>query len=203
MGAERSRLSLPADIRTILEETYRDASGEPAAWQSLRKRLLMARETMAKSALRQSNPWQLPLDDDEGVRTRWNSCPTVNLFMVHRVVGWDEKEGAELELLNGECCRLGFGHFNVSIARSLHRNLVRVPRWAVAERLSRQRLPQWLRPYMKREGLLVKMEDDGTVAGTDGEPTGLQYRPDLGIVIPEKSLRCKNQNEEDDESYDW
>lgn len=203
LWAEIRWLSLPSDIRALIEATYCDAPDEPEAWQVLKERLQAKKDAMAKTALRQSNPWQVALDDEEGARTRWNSCPTANLFMVRRAVRWDERKGAELELLNGETCRLSSGLFDVASARSLHRNLVRVPRWAVAESLSRQNRPaSWLRPYLRGDALLVQVKDDGLVSALDGEPVALQYRADLGIVLPEHSMWHKTEIEADDESYD-
>lgn len=195
-------LSLPDDIRALIEATYSDDPDEPEAWQVLKDRLQAKKDGMAKTALRHSNPWQVALDDEEGARTRWNSCPTANLFMVRRTVHWDERQGAELELLNGEICRLRSVSFDLASARSLHRNLVRVPRWAVAESLSRWNLPVWLRPYLRGDALLGQVKEDGTVITLAGDPIALQYRADLGIVVPERST-FRKEIEEEDESYDW
>jgi len=199
-------ICLPKDIRGLIEDTYRDMPDEPEAWQALKNRLIANRDKMASLALRQSNPWQFQLDDKEDVRTRWNSCPSVELFMVRRVTAWDATNGAELEMLDGTTCRMRSGVFDIQAARVLHRNMVRVPCWSVAEVVANQRLPFWSRPYLRGEAQLVLVSEGDVATCPEGEPIGLQYRDDLGIVMPVRA-KCGNRKattrEEEDEPYDW
>lgn len=202
----RNELRLPEDIRGLIEETYRDTPDEPAAWRALKGRLIANKEIMAGKALRQSNPWQVQLDDTEEVRTRWNSCPTVNLFLIRQIVAWDEERGTELVMLDGAMCRMNTDGYDIRSARSLHRNLVRVPRWSVVDILRKQRFPFWSRPYLRGEAILVRVADGKVVTCPDGESIGLCYRDDLGIVVPDRAQRDSRNIrtcEEENESYDW
>lgn len=201
-----STIQLPHGIRDLIEATYRDARDEPDAWRELRERLVMEREKMASKALRQSNPWSVPLDDKEDVQTRWNTCPSARLFLARKVVAWADNAGATLEMMDGSICTMGAYRFDIQTARALHRNLVRVPLWRVAKQVSAQRYAQWAKEYLKGDALLVSLADDRIVTIPDCNPLDLQYRDDLGIIMPDREPRNRCHaitREEEDESYDW
>lgn len=201
---ERTTLILPADIRPILEATYTDPpEDEPAAWRDLHKELETRKEKLRNAAITNGNPWQIQLDDEEGVQTRWNSRPTTSVLLVRKVFAWDKMTGARMELLHGEHCNLSAGVFDHAAAQAIHRNLVKVPRWCVKS--NRDSTPVWLREYDRSGILACKLCDEKLVLLPDCE-TGLTYRNDLGVVIPSwqagaAELR-RYTEEDDDESYD-
>lgn len=198
----RSALSLPADIRQVLEATYAERPEESPAWRRLREELTARKDELRMAALANSNPRQVALNDDEGVQTRWNSCPTVAVLLVREVRTWDTRTGANLKLLNGDECELRSHKFLFPTARAIHRNLVNVPCWSVANHLGST--PDWLRQYVAGGTLPCKLCEGRLLVLPSGDDSGLTYRDDLGVVIPTWTTRptTRRTEEDDSESYD-
>lgn len=202
---KHSTLTLPTDIRPLLEATYSEPSeDEPAAWRELHKELETRKKKLRQSAISNSNPWQVALDDEEGIQTRWNSRPTVEVLLVRQLLDSDARKGATLELLNGDRCELRAGEFNFDSAKAIHRNLVKVPRWCVRAHLGRT--PDWMREYVRDDILVCKLLEGRLMLLPAGNESGLTYRNDLGVVIPPwqgaSSGRERHAEEDDNESYD-
>jgi hypothetical protein len=177
---------------------------DPPAWRELFEAMEARKRSMRSRALDNSNPWQLALDDEEDVQTRWGGCPTASVVLVGKVFAWDSKKGARFELLDGEKCATRAERFDYGVAKAIHRNTVDVPRWCVDESLGRA--PDWLRQYIAGDPLACKVRDGRLVALPGGEDTGLGYRDDMGVVLPsrpERGRRRGKPEEGDDESYDW
>ncbi|MCX6543022.1 MAG: CRISPR-associated helicase Cas3' [Acidobacteria bacterium] len=198
----RTTLVLPADIRPLLEATYADHTGEPPAWGALSEELRKRKKELCTAAFANSSPWQVEMEDDEGIQTRWNSYPTVPVLPMTHVRSWDAKTGAQFELLNGDQCQLRPHEFSVAAARSIHRNLVRVPRWFVAKHLGS--IPTWLGQYVASEALPCRLVEGRLVVLRSGDDSGLTYRDDLGVVIPTRTVQssARPAGEDDSESYD-
>ncbi len=204
---ERTALTLPDDIRPMLEATYADPpEDEPSAWRELRQELETRKAKLRQAAIANSNPWQIQLDDEEGVQTRWNSRPTIAVLVAQdsTELAWHRTRGANLKLLNGEKIKLRPGVFEFSIAQAIQRNLVKVPRWCVKSHIDST--PAWLREYDRGGILACKLCDEKLVLLPSGDESGLTYRHDLGVVIPAwqagaAGLRRLTE-EDDDESYE-
>ncbi|MFA4945606.1 MAG: CRISPR-associated helicase Cas3' [Lentisphaeria bacterium] len=205
---KRTELTLPTAIRPLLEATYaeREPAAEPPAWRELRTELEKRREKLRTAALASSNPWQVQLDDEEGVQTRWNSSPAVSVLIVRKVSARETKSGACLELLDGSCCNLrNDGDFNLATAQAIHRNLVKVHRWCVKPFLS-SNPPAWLWEYVHDAIITCKLCDGKLLALPGDDDTKLSYREDLGVVTPPWTPLARpvqtGTEEDDDESYD-
>lgn len=120
----RQTLSLPDNIRTILEETYVDRDELPEPWLKLRTEIEGEGYAKRMRAEMASNIFNPALPDDEGVQTRLNDVPMVSLILAQ----YCNKK--RIILINGETCRLDSEDFDLNAARSLHRNLAKVPKWA-------------------------------------------------------------------------
>ena len=203
---QRSALVLPTDIRSLVEATYAELPDEPAAWRELRMQLEERRNKLYTAAIANGNPWQVQLNDEEGVQTRWNSSPTVAVLIVRQVLSWNNKGGASMELLNGDRCELrNNGRFDFAAAQAINRNLAKVPRWCVAGLLA-PKLPSWLNDYVSGDMVACLLCDENLVVLPSGDQAGLTYRKDLGVVTPQWKPRhagIQNVGEaDDDESYD-
>lgn len=200
----RAEFTLPGGIRGILEATYAEMPDEPPAWRELRGELNARQRKLHDAALANGNPWQIALNDDEGVQTRWNSYPTVAVLPVRMITAGDAKAGATLELLSGDSCTVVTGAFDFAAARAIHRNLVRVPRWCVAGHLKPGTVPVWLQEYVAGESLLCRISDGALRVVPGDEDSGLTYREDLGVGIsPSRPPSTASWTEEDDsEPYD-
>ncbi len=200
---ERGALTLPADIRGLIEATYAEAASEPPAWAKPRAELEREKEKLRSRALANANVWDIALPDEEGVQTRWGGCPTAALVLADKVVRWDSRRGARLALLNGETCEMRPNGFDYATVKALHRNLVKVPRWAVRQWL--RETPIWLREYVTGAVLVGELRGGHVLACPAGADTGLAYRADLGVVLPpwqSAESAGRDPEEGDDESYD-
>jgi CRISPR-associated endonuclease/helicase Cas3 len=197
----RCAITLPGDIREILEATYADApEGEPPAWRRLRTELERQKEKMAQHALNATTVWNSPpLPDEEGVQTRWNTYPTAQLLLARHMVPLDGHT-VRLGLLNGDTVTASDREWNFHAAKAIHRNLVRVPRWAVAAGLGNPL--RWLTNHVSGSTAVALLQSDGSL-GWPGqeEPTGLAYDADQGVIINREAVR-RMEREELDESHD-
>jgi|DewCreStandDraft_4_1066084.scaffolds.fasta_scaffold08039_9 CRISPR-associated endonuclease/helicase Cas3 len=184
---ELTSVRVPGQIREILERTYEERNREPAAWEQLREKMRQKMAELRGKAENATRVWALPpLEDDEGVQTRYETAPTAHILLARRI----ELQGGEAELRfpRGEriVCRENAWEF--AAAKAIHRRLIRAPFWALKEGLE-QRL-QWLKTYADScaAGLL---RHDGTIVWADGETeAGMTYSEEIGLWIePEKVRR--------------
>jgi CRISPR-associated endonuclease/helicase Cas3 len=197
----RARITLPGDIREILEATYANAiDSEPAAWRELREEMEREKERMAQLALSATAVWSIPyLQDEEGIQTRYSNYPTVQLLLAHEITRLT-KHSECVHLLSGEIITIGDRDWDFNAAKAIHRNLVRVPRWAIGEGLSG--LPPGLRNHVSQSTAVGLLQTDGSIRLLgQASPTRLAYETNQGIIIERQTMghtRCG----EIDESYD-
>jgi CRISPR-associated endonuclease/helicase Cas3 len=197
----RATITLPDDIRPILEATYADPdAAEPSAWRELRQQLEKQKEKMARLALNATTIWNNPaLPDEEGVQTRYSPYPTAQLLLATEIIPLDA-HSVRLDLLNGDTVTADDRHWNFDAAKAIYRNLVRVPYWAVKAGVAEA--PRWLADYVSQTAAAGVVRPDGDVRWPSAEKqTGLSYHQDQGIIIDRKEVP-RTPYEEFDESYD-
>jgi CRISPR-associated endonuclease/helicase Cas3 len=198
---ERNTITLPGDIRTILEATYAAPTvAEPLAWQKLREQLEQQKDTMARQALNATNIWNNPaLPDEEGVQTRYSTYPTAQLLLARQITRTG-RHSVRLNLLNGDAVTARDGKWNFDAAKAIHRNVVRMPWWAVAADLREP--PGWLTNHVSQPTAAGLVQADGNIQWfRDNQQTGLAYQDDQGIIINRERTPLAD-DEESDESYD-
>ena len=197
----RMAVTLPTDIRAMLEATYADPSpDEPDAWRELHRQLEQRKARLAAMALSATNVWTIPaLKDEEGVQTRYSTYPTVQLILTTEVTSLDS-HSAQLYLLDGTVVTAHDRDWNFETAKAIHRNLTRVPHWAVATALTN--LPGWLTNHISQSTAVARVQADGSIRWLGGErESGLSYHVDQGVIIHRERVPRVPQ-EELDESYD-
>jgi CRISPR-associated endonuclease/helicase Cas3 len=197
----RATITLPDDLRPILEATYADpTAAEPPAWQELREQLEKQKEKMARQALNATTIWNNPaLPDEEGIQTRFSTYPMAQLLLATEITSLD-RHSARLCLLDGAVITAHDRDWNFDAVKAIHRNLVRVPRWAVAAGLTKP--PGWLTNHVSQPTAAGLLQPDGNIRWPgDEQRTGLSYHPDQGIIIERERL-SRAPGEESDESYD-
>ncbi len=194
-------ISLPDGIRAILEATYaHPAQDEPASWVELRKQLEQRKEKLTRLALTASNVWSNPpLPDEEGVQTRYNTYPTMQVLLA-REIALADSDSARVCLLDGSVATAHARRWSFETAKAIHRNLVPVPRWAVAQSFAAP--PNWLVKHVTEPAVVGVVAPDGRIRGSSGEEqTMLSYHTDQGVMIM-RDRRPAALQEEPDESYD-
>lgn len=197
----RDAITLPTDIRAILEATYAEpAPDEPDAWQELHRQLEQQKDRLAALALSATNVWTIPaLADEEGVQTRCSTYPMAQLLLASEITSLDS-HSARLCLLDGAGVTAHDRDWNFDTAKAIHRNLTRVPRWAVATALINP--PGWLTNHVSQPAAVARLQPDGSIRWLgDEKQSGLSYQADQGIIIHRERVPRVPQ-EESDESYD-
>ena len=139
-----------------------------------------------------------PLDDEEGVQTRWNTHPMAQLVLATHTSVLNPHTSRVL-LLDGTEIDANDHYWSFDAAKAIHRNLVRVPLWAVS---GCPQAPGWLSKYVPFAAALGLVRPAGKIVWpSQNESTGLSYDPDQGVVIARQALK-PTQVKELDESYD-
>lgn len=117
-------VSIPDQIRPRIEATYEERfeGDEPEAWQSLFAEMYGKICAYKMKALQSSNIWTVALEDEEGVQTRLNEMPTVQVVLCRTVAG------RQYEFLDGTSQVVEKDVFQLAFAQGLHKNMVKVPR---------------------------------------------------------------------------
>lgn len=119
----RDEITLPGEIRSVLEATYRKREDESASWQELLFENEAESLAYRQKAIMSSNIWQAALDDREGVQTRLNEMPTVSMVLCRSMTG----QGAQF--VDGTTADFSGVGFLFGTAKAVHRNLVKVPEY--------------------------------------------------------------------------
>lgn len=203
----RSQIVLPADIRLLLEATYaKPAEDEPPGWIELHRDLENRCDKLRNAAVSSALVLRQPaLADEEGVQTRWNDRPTVQLLLTTAPPAALPVHTIRLPLADGTEALIPDFRFDLNAARALHRNLVRIPMW-VAKNLA-STVPEWLsRLVSQRAALGVVRATDGAILFGELE-SGMTWHPDEGVMLPRRSKNnsppsTSTPKFDDDESFD-
>ena len=169
---------VPQQIRALIEATYEEREDEPDAWQKLSFEWFGTDSAKKMLAQRNSNIWQVALNDEEGVQTRLNEISTVVLVLCQCF------SSAEVVFVDGTSGHIGGDDYLLSVAQGIHRNLVRVPRHL----FDRVETCPALSTYLYGEqsiGIVAENEMVEVNGLKDG--IRLRYCDDLGLAIEKTS----------------
>lgn len=171
-------VALPAQIRELIESTYTALEDEPPSWEQLSAEWFGTDSAKEMLAYRNSNLWDLALEDREGVQTRINEIPMVSLVLCSSF------DGRKAVFADGTLGRFQKNKFDFPTAQNLHKNLVKVPEYCF-ERVERDGA---LDEYLYETWCLGIMKENGSleVKGLKQE-IRLSYSDWLGLVIEECS----------------
>lgn len=116
----QSEMLVPAQIRSLIEETYIDRDDEPESWQKLFDEVYGKTLVYRQRALSTSNIWQAALDDREGVQTRLNELQTVTVVLCRAITK------QSVTFVDATSAELGGDIFRFATAKAIHKNLVKV-----------------------------------------------------------------------------
>lgn len=178
---EHKGVSIPGQIRALIEATYEDRDDEPEAWSNLFYECEGEAMAHRQKALMSSNVWNVPLPDEEGIQTRLNEMPTIALVLCqtltqHEAIFIDQTRGI-----------LGGDQYRLSTAQAIHKNLVKVPKCC----FERVEICPAFADYLHGEQCAGIVRADGVVEVQEGLQQGIQlfYSNDLGLVIEKTCAR--------------
>lgn len=178
--AQKQGVTIPTQIRTLIEATYKDREHEPDSWQKLYDEWFGTDSAKKLIASRNSNKWQLALEDKEGVQTRINEMPTVPVVLCRNI---DKREAS---FIDGTSEKLGGVEFRLPTAQAIYKNIVRVPEYCFD---SVELHPAFI-DYLYGQQCAGMVSESGTVA-VKGLRDGLWlfYSNDLGLVVENASAK--------------
>jgi len=178
-----NEVSIPDEIRARIEATYEERfeGEEPEAWQNLFTEMYGKVCAYKMKALQNSNIWTVALEDEEGVQTRLNEMPTIQLILCNLV------DGPRYEFLDGTSQIFEKDAFQLSGAQGLHKNMVKVPRHL----FDAVTAPPLLESYLQGEFTLGIV--NGREIDVGGLRKGIRLRWSLeeGVIIEKNSTRSQ------------
>ncbi len=175
---ERKEVSIPSQIRTIIEATYEVRDNEPESWLKLADDAFGPAMAYRQKALMSSNIWNIALPDEEGVQTRLNEVSTISLVLCRSI------NKQEAVFIDDSSANLSGDDFRLPTAQAIHKNLVRVPKYCFDYIESCPAFADYI--YGEQSVGIIsesgKVEVKGLKSGTR-----LYYSDKLGLVIEKSS----------------
>jgi CRISPR-associated endonuclease/helicase Cas3 len=176
--AQNEGVTIPSQIRQLIELTYEDREDEPDAWQKLQDEAYANQLVYRQKALSSSNIWQPPLDDQEGVQTRLNELKTVSMVLCRSITKQDAL------YIDDTQAEHGGEEFQFATAKAVHRNLVRVP----AHHFERVEPCPAFAEYIY-ESQCVGIVGNGGLVSVKGLKEGIRlfFSDEMGLLIEQTS----------------
>ena len=173
----QTTVSLPAQIRPLIESTYCYREDDPESWQDLYGEWFGTDSAKKMIASRNSNLWQVALEDSEGVQTRLNEIPTVCLVLCCRM-------RPQTIFIDGTHVVFDPDIYQFAMAQAIQKNLVKIPEHCFDQVVQCKMFER----YLYGEQCIGLVNENGRVE-VEGlkDGTVLSYSEDLGLVI-EKSI---------------
>lgn len=177
---KRRSVTLPTEIRELLESPASLMASLPAGAAKLAEELETDTGNMLSSALRQGPFIDPTLLDTEGAQTRWNMQSSALLVILSE---HPRTQGHEMLVtpLEGAAQTVTGGRFNYELAKLLHENAVRIPAYLVSSAFAQQ--PAWLSSHISDAVLAVR--STGSIAleliGGENLSHKLSRHPEQGV----------------------
>lgn len=195
----RTTISLPTDIRPLLEATYADPpQDEPVAWRELHAELEKEKQSLALNAQAATRVLGNPLlADSEEVLTRRKGPPTTPVVLLRSITG--ALHGlTTLVALDGSRIDISEHAWRRPHARFLHQWIVRIPRWMIPPNPPR---PRWLDLHAPQDVLVAVVRADGRCLFGEDLST-ITYDPRLGVFAERTPQPTPQPRKDDDDEFD-
>lgn len=171
-----SEVTLPGDIRGLLERTYEDRCGEPQGWSDLKDELEERGRSFKKRALENTNLWGPTLEDDDRSVTRLSDVPKVNLVLCTKIGGGKvtflDNKSKEYQIPDEK-------KLDLELARAIHRNSVSIPKSMFEVNSSYN---EHLKNYLHQSDHACLVRSNGRIdSGSIGVTKTLLWDPCLGV----------------------
>ncbi len=172
-------ISIPSDIRTLIETVYLDREEKKPFWIKCLEELKKQREKLAGLALAATSE-TLPTrtDDEEKAGTRYGDYQTIDVLLLKNVCL--TKDDVSVELPDGR--NIVFSPYKISMeaVKMLHKWIVRIPRYWLPKDLPKEDV--WVSKYFYSTPTLLTFGSDQMLLNyLDGSPTCIMYCERIGI----------------------
>ncbi len=172
------QVSIPAQIRGLIECTYQEQQEEPSAWTALREKMRSEAVNYRQKAQQNSNFWNPGLEDVEGIQTRLNEMPTVSVVLCRAL------SRTESQFIDGTRENVDGDAFRLSTAQSIHRNHVKAPRYYFDGKIEECTAFSRYLHGLQTVGIVSESGEVSISGLKDG--TRLHYCDELGLVKEDK-----------------
>ena len=179
---ERSRVTIPDDIRMLIETTYtRNESKESQAVRQLYAESNAFTEKLRDYAMAaRFEVTSMPTDKDrEGVATRYSDLPTTRALIVHAIED-ATGQGARLRLLNRETVKAEAYRVDYPVTAKLHMNLISIATHLLHP-VGKPYTPEYLRKHFYEPTPVLVWDQETGELSWDNNPTGLTYTEQRGL----------------------
>jgi CRISPR-associated endonuclease/helicase Cas3 len=182
---ERRTVTLPSDIRPLIEATYADPPAEETeVMRALRRELQGKSERLRKLACSaQDHVRGIPTGaDDERAATRYSDLPTRTVLLlagVERLAGWDNQ--VRVRLLDGQILEISSHRPDFAATRILHAQTVSLALHLLPNRGKVEQACGWLDRHFFDKPIVLVCGDGGWLRVYDGPETTLGYSADFGV----------------------
>ena len=175
-----SPVILPTDIPVLLEATYSDSDNEPAGWIELSDEWFGNEYAKKQIAARETIVFQKLLDDIEGVSTRLNEQPTIQLLLLK------SKTDNEWILIDDTVINIKNKEFSIEIAREINKNTVKIPRYSIVDEDCSVPENIFIKKYLHGEALVGVCDVELIkIIGLESK-NSLRYSEEYGIEIEKR-----------------
>lgn len=181
------RLSIPSDIREIIEKTYDESIGSGTVISRSTLKDLTSKIEVMKSMVLMNQSYSAGVGSD--AFTRYGDVETVQLFLLKRKPVAFSDGSCSYEPLNGNKFTAYPLSWNYDVAKCICLNSVRIPKWYLSALSPDSNLQKY-----GFDGIYpCFVLDNGELMYYNGTTTGLAWNAQIGVyVLPEK----KAENEE-------
>ncbi|MDA8241004.1 MAG: CRISPR-associated helicase Cas3' [Nitrospiraceae bacterium] len=171
-------VTIPSQIRNLIESTYQERGDEPPSWQKLYEDWFGTDSAKRLKAFMSANLWQPALEDIEGQQTRLNEIEMIPLILCRNL---SKKQAV---FVDDSAAELRGDKFLLSTAQAIHKNLVKVPEYCFDHVMPCESFAD----YLHGRQTMGIISDDGAVEvlGLKGG-ISLFYSDEVGLAINGKS----------------
>ncbi|MGR3219376.1 MAG: CRISPR-associated helicase Cas3', partial [Candidatus Anammoxibacter sp.] len=192
-------ISIPDDIRRLLEETYKSINNEPQFILELNEKLNKEKEKLRLCADGSMASSQPETDDNESVATRHSSQIQIQALLTNNI----EISGyaAKITLINGDTVHVDPYKRDISETRKLYQNIVPLNKNSLRE-FTDFYVPRYLSRHIYGELAILSQREDGKLL-VEGKETNLAYDNFKGVYKTEDANCVNTRKEEYDDESDW
>lgn len=167
-------INIPGQIRELLERTYSEQDNESEILNKLYEDWFGTDSAKKMKAQMAANEFVIALKDVEGLQTRLNEIPTASLILCEEIIG------NQISFIDGSTFKIKKDNYDLDIARTVHKNLVKIPRHHFEEFKKDAVLDEYI--YEDYKLALVNKNGDIDVAGLK-KSVKLYYSSEKGLEI--------------------
>ncbi len=174
-------MTLPADIPDLLKNTYTESENEPESWVELSNEWFGNDYAKRQIAERETNEFQKFIDDVEGMNTRLNERPTVEMILLK------SRTDKEWEFIDGTCINVSAKSFNIAVARVVNKNIVKIPRHILLDENNSLPENRFMGDYIRGEYVCGLVEGNEIIVQGLNSKEILKYSVEKGVEIVKRN----------------